>query len=160
MADVLNPRGPDEDVDLFDLVRPGRRWAFDVDGTLIGSIRSDVIRPGAASLLAALVRREVVCVMWSAGGDDYAHRMAVRHGLADHVSAYYTKDIRDADGTYRMDHFAPAHLPDVLVDDSPIDLRADTSRRVIAVRQFLGGHLADRELLDLYDRVEQRETDR
>lgn len=147
---------PDE---VADLVGPGRTWAFDVDGTLIGSIRSDVTRPGAVVLLEALVRRGVVCVLWSAGGDDYARRMALKHGLHHVISAYYAKDARDSDGAYRVDHFAPAHAPDVLVDDSPVDLRVEWSRRVIAVRQFMGGHVADHELLDLHARVERRTSD-
>jgi hypothetical protein len=157
MADGAPPVGSGDPPEFAQLVRPGSTWAFDVDGTLIGSIRSDVTRPGAASLLEALVRRGVVCVLWSAGGDDYAQRMAERHGLALHVSAYYAKDVRDADGTYLVDHFSPAHVPDVLVDDSPVDLRAGRSRWVIGVRQFMGGHPADRELVELRERVEQYE---
>lgn len=139
--------------DLEHLTGTGRTWAFDVDGTLIGSIRSDILRPGAAPLLHTLVRSGAVCVLWSAGGADHAHRMALRHGLSDHVGAYYGKDERAADGTYRVDHFAAEHLPDVLVDDSPQDLRAAAHRHVIAVRPFLGGHPADRELIDLRRRL-------
>ncbi|MDO8390380.1 MAG: HAD family hydrolase [Actinomycetota bacterium] len=122
-------------------------WAFDVDGTLIGSIRSDVLRPGACELLATLVRSGASCVLWSAGGADYARRMAARHGIEHHFVAFYEKDRRDADGKYRVDHFAAHHQPHVFVDDSPIDLRDDV--HTIAVPQFIGGNLADAGLSSL-----------
>lgn len=125
----------------------GAVWAFDVDGTLIGSIRSDVLRPGAVDLLTALGRAGARCVLWSAGGADYARRMAARHGIEDHFVAFYEKDVRDADGKYVVDHFELEHLPQVLVDDSTIDLREDIC--AIAVPQFIGGNPADTGLIDV-----------
>ena len=50
-------------------------WIFDVDGTLIGSIRSEITRPGALELLTALRDRSDICLCWSAGGDTYAREM-------------------------------------------------------------------------------------
>lgn len=38
-------------------------WAFDVDGTLIGSIRSGVLRPAGCELLTALAARGVLAVL-------------------------------------------------------------------------------------------------
>jgi len=80
-------------------------WAFDVDGTLIGSIRSDVLRPGAVELLRELAARGATTVIWSAGGAEYARRMAGRHGLDGHAAAFYGKERRGADGTFLIDHF-------------------------------------------------------
>lgn len=130
-------------------MRPGAVWAFDVDGTLIGSVRSDVVRPGARELLDTLSRRQVRCVLWSAGGDDYADRIAAQHGLV--VAASYAKHTRDDAGRYRIDHFPGADRPDLFVDDSPADLPEAVP--VIAVPQFIGGNPADRALWSLIDEV-------
>jgi len=124
-----------------------RIWAFDVDGTLIGSIRSDVLRPGADALLGELVARGVTCVLWSAGGEEYARRMAERHDIARHLSGYYGKNGRDSAKRYTLDHFHPDHVVTTFVDDSPVDLPADAE--VVPVSQFLGGSRSDRVLLDL-----------
>lgn len=122
-------------------------WAFDVDGTLIGSIRSDRTRPGARELLEELDRRGVVVVVWSAGGEDYARRMASRHGFDDVVAAFYGKDGRGTDGRYLTDHFADEHRPLVFVDDVPDDL--PHGARVVRVPQFFGSNNADASLHDV-----------
>jgi phosphoglycolate phosphatase-like HAD superfamily hydrolase len=124
-------------------------WAFDLDGTLIGSIRNDRLRPGARELLAALAERGVQCVLWSAGGASYVERKAREHGIADAFVAFYDKAERDLDQRYLVGHFAPEHRPDVFVDDSPRDITAVA--RVIRVPQFMGGNDADRSLLDVLD---------
>ena len=137
-------------VDQFDgasTPSQGAVWAFDVDGTLIGSIRSDVLRPGTTDLLDALGRAGQRCVLWSAGGADYAQRMAARHGIEHQFLAFYAKDTRDTDGKYVIDHFDSAHRPHVFVDDSTIDLHDD--HRTIAVPQFIGGNRSDTGLIDL-----------
>lgn len=131
-------------------MRPGSVWAFDVDGTLIGSVRSDIVRPGAPELLLALGRRGVHCVLWSAGGEDYAERIAARHGFV--VVATYAKRERDARGRYTTDHFPPHHHPHLFVDDSPSDLPDDIAH--IAVAQFIGGNRADRVLWSIIDDIE------
>jgi phosphoglycolate phosphatase-like HAD superfamily hydrolase len=133
------------------LVRPGAVWAFDVDGTLIGSIRSDVLRPGAADLLHTLGAHGVACVLWSAGGAEYAARTARRHGLDRAVVSCYGKDSRDGMARYRTDHLAPEHVPDVFVDDVPGDLPAGAM--VLGVPQFLGGNSADTALVELLGAV-------
>ncbi|MET0715016.1 MAG: NIF family HAD-type phosphatase, partial [Mycetocola sp.] len=122
-------------------------WAFDVDGTLIGSIRSDRTRPGARELLEELDRRGVVVVLWSAGGDEYAQRVAVRHGLDDIVAGFYGKDERGPDGRYLIDHFADDHRPLVFVDDVPGDLPRDAC--IVGVPQFFGSNTADASLRDV-----------
>jgi phosphoglycolate phosphatase-like HAD superfamily hydrolase len=120
-------------------------WAFDVDGTLVGSIRSNALRPGAVDLLMALAGRGVDCVLWSAGGAEYAHLMAVRHRIDVHFVACYAKAGRDADGRYLTDHFADADQPTVFVDDSPADLPINA--QIIPVPQFLGNNPHDRGLV-------------
>jgi hypothetical protein len=122
----------------------GAVWAFDVDGTLIGSVRSDVVRPGAVDVLEELVRRGVTCVLWSAGGAEYARRVAIAHGFDHTIDAYYPKHARDRAKRYTLDHFAPAHRPHVFVDDAPCDVPTDAI--VVSVTQFLGGNAADMAL--------------
>jgi phosphoglycolate phosphatase-like HAD superfamily hydrolase len=124
-------------------------WAFDLDGTLIGSIRNDRLRPGARELLAALGEHDVTCVLWSAGGARYAERKADEHGIGHAFAAFYAKAERDVEQRYRVDHFAPEHVPDVFVDDSPRDVPAGA--HVIRVPQFMGGNDADRGLRDLLE---------
>ncbi len=128
-------------------------WLFDVDGTLIGSIRSDRLRPGARELLDALVARQVPCVLWSAGGGEYAHRKAVEHGIEACFGGFYPKAERDVDGRYRIDHLPHAHRPAVFVDDVAGDLPVGAV--VVAVPQFFGGSSADRTLFDVIDRLDR-----
>jgi phosphoglycolate phosphatase-like HAD superfamily hydrolase len=135
-------------------------WTFDVDGTLIGSVRSDRLRPGAVELLEELTGRGVAIVLWSAGGDDYALRKAREHGIERFFAGFYAKARRDALGRYTVDHFAPEHRPAVFVDDSPIDLPVDMAvdlpggARIVAVAQFIGGNAADRGLFEVLDQLD------
>lgn len=122
----------------------GEVWAFDLDGTLIGSIRSDRLRPGAVELLSVLRARGATCVLWSAGGADYARRQASAHGIAEHFDGVYAKSGRSADGRYAIDHFDRAHRPTCFVDDVPGDLPAGAE--VVVVGQFFGGNSGDRQL--------------
>lgn len=132
-------------------LRAGAVWAFDVDGTLIGSVRSDVARPGAVDLLVALSLRGVNCVLWSAGGERYAERIAASHGFP--VVASYAKRSRDDAGRYVTDHFPSHHRPDLFVDDVPSDI--PRGGECISVSQFIGGNLADRVLRSIVDEVEE-----
>ena len=127
-------------------------WVFDVDGTLIGSIRSEMLRRGAVELLEALTSRGVRCVLWSAGGDDYARRMALQHGIEHHFSAFYGKADRDGDARYVVDHFEVDLRPHIFVDDSPIDLPIGAN--VIAVPQFIGNNSSDGALLAVLERLD------
>lgn len=119
-------------------------WIFDVDGTLIGSIRSTQLRPGARELLETLTEAGTTLVLWSAGGAEYAHRMLAQFDLVHFFSGIYAKEERCERGLYRIDHIDPAHRPDTFVDDYPHEV-PDTGR-TIAVPQFLGGNPHDHGL--------------
>ena len=131
-------------------------WAFDVDGTLIGSIRSNRLRPGAAELLAGLVERGVVIVLWSAGGAGYAREMADQHGIGHYFAGFYAKEDRDEHKRYRVDHFAAHHQPTVFVDDSVIDLPLGS--RMVELSQFLGSNDADQALIRLAANLDRHIT--
>ena len=77
---------------------PDDVWLFDVDGTLIGSIRSDWLRPGALELIELLKTSDTTLVAWSAGGAEYARRMLAQFDMARVFIAFYHKDQRGADG--------------------------------------------------------------
>jgi phosphoglycolate phosphatase-like HAD superfamily hydrolase len=128
-------------------------WIFDVDGTLIGSIRSERLRPGVTELLDALAARQVQCILWSAGGGPYARRKANEHGVEDHFHGFYGKAERGEDGRYLLDHLPGEHPPAVFVDDAPGDL--PVGARVVEVPQFLGGNLADRAIFHVVDRLDE-----
>ena len=128
-------------------------WAFDVDGTLVGSIRSDVLRPGATELLEALSARGVDRVLWSAGGADYARRMAAAHGIDDMFHAFHAKAERGADQRYLIDHLQTRDDALIFVDDSPVDL--PRGAEIIRVSQFMGNNPADRALVDLLNRLDE-----
>ncbi len=123
---------------------PDAVWVFDVDGTLIGSVRSDILRPGAMELLDRLRDAGATLVLWSAGGADYAKNMLAQFHIDHYFAAFYSKDRRGADGRYVVDHLSPEHRPGTLVDDYPGDV--PDGPRVIAVSQFLGGNPHDRGL--------------
>lgn len=127
-------------------------WAFDVDGTVIGSIRSDVLRPGVGDLLVELTARGVRCVLWSAGGGVYAQRMAESHGIVHHFEAFYAKRDRGPDGRFSVDHFSRADRPTVFVDDAPAEIPA--GGKVVAVPQFMGGNPADGALVGILHDIE------
>ncbi len=120
---------------------PDAVWLFDVDGTLIGSVRSDVLRPGAIELLGRLRDAGVTPVLWSAGGAEYAKNMLAQFRIDHCFAAFYSKDRRGPDGRYLVDHLRPEHRPGTLVDDYPGDV--PDQPRVIGVPQFLGGNPHD-----------------
>lgn len=116
-------------------------WLFDVDGTLIGSIRSNVLRPGADQLFSVLHNQGKTIIVWSAGGADYARRMLAQFDLHHLVTAFYDKAARDKHGRYRTDHLADEHQPGILVDDVPGDM--PEPEKVLAVSQFMGSNPHD-----------------
>ena len=120
---------------------PDSVWVFDVDGTLIGSVRSDILRPGAMELLDRLRDAGATLVLWSAGGADYAKNVLAQFHIDHYFAAFYNKDRRGPDGRYRVDHLRPEHRPGTLVDDYPGDV--PDGPRVIGVSQFLGGNPHD-----------------
>lgn len=119
-------------------------WIFDVDGTLIGSIRSNQLRPGVRELLETLKESGTTLVLWSAGGGNYAERMLAQFELSHFFSGFYAKEERCERGLYRIDHLAPKHQPDTFVDDYPHEV--PDHGRVIGVPQFLGGNPHDKGL--------------
>jgi long-chain acyl-CoA synthetase len=132
--------------------------AFDLDGTLVGSIGSDRLRPGAIETLGRLVERGDSCVLWSAGGAQYARGVATRHGIDRYFVAFYDKGTRGEDGRYTVSHLDSGHLPDVFVDDSVIDLPIDAT--VIEVSQFIGNNKSDRGLDVVGDSLEKARNGR
>ena len=120
---------------------PDAVWVFDVDGTLIGSVRSDTLRPGAMELLGLLRASGATLVLWSAGGAGYAKNMLAQFRIDHYFAAFYSKDRRGPDGRYVVDHLRPEHRPGTLVDDYPVDV--PKTPRVIGVPQFLGGNPHD-----------------
>ena len=127
-------------------------WIFDVDGTLIGSVRSEITRPGALELLKALKDRAETCLCWSAGGDTYAREMMQQHGLAEFFEGFYSKLNRNSQNHYSVDHIPDHHRPDIFVDDSPVDLLPDC--KIVSVSQFMGNNVADRSLFDIRDSLD------
>ena len=123
---------------------PDAVWVFDVDGTLIGSVRSDTLRPGAMELLGLLRASGATLVLWSAGGARYAKNMLAQFRIDHYFAAFYSKDRRGSDGRYVVDHLRPEHRPGTLVDDYPGDV--PDRPRVLGVSQFLGGNPHDRGL--------------
>lgn len=116
-------------------------WAFDIDGTIIGAIRSDVLRPNVRTVFEAIIANGSLVVLWSAGGAEYAERMAVRHTVDDLVHAYFAKPDRSGAPYYSVDHIPNDLRPHVFVDDSPSDLPPHWD--VIAVDQFMGSNQRD-----------------
>jgi NLI interacting factor-like phosphatase len=130
-------------------------WVFDLDGTLIGSIRPDVLRPGAVELLDALAAKGVACALWSAGGSEYARRIADRHCVRDRFVAFASKADRRPDGRFdapTFDSIAPMTRR-VYVDDAPAEVPADGL--TLSVRQFFGGNAADSVLIELMSRIDR-----
>jgi phosphoglycolate phosphatase-like HAD superfamily hydrolase len=124
-------------------------WAFDVDGTLVGSVMPDVLRPGATELLTELRARGVVTVVWSAGGADYARDTMRRHGIDGLFDGFYGKDSRDVDRRWDVGHFPVHHAPTLFVDDTPEDLPVGAT--VVAVSPFIGANPSDRWLLSILE---------
>jgi hypothetical protein len=128
-------------------------WAFDLDGCLVGAVLATSLRPRARELLERLRGNGITVVVWSAGGDAYARRIAEDVGIADLVDAYYSKT-RGADGRWVLEAFAPAHLPTLCVDDEPASLPAEVP--ALAVSPYLGTNRHDRGLDPCFAHDESR----
>lgn len=110
-------------------------WAFDLDACLVDSTTASSLRPLARDALEALGSAGVRVVIWSAGGADYARRVAERVDIASLVDGFYDK-VRDGDGRWTTAVFAPEHVPTTCVDDQPDSLPRDVL--VIAVPPYIG----------------------
>ncbi|MET0147192.1 MAG: NIF family HAD-type phosphatase [Ilumatobacteraceae bacterium] len=127
-------------------------WLFDLDGCLVDSMGGTILRPHARELLEALLGLGITVRIWSAGGDDYANRVAERVGIADLVAGYHTK-VRQPSGTWA--------LPDVVgratersvvcVDDQPDGVPGHVT--TIAVFPFIGARPHDRAFARLLDEL-------
>jgi phosphoglycolate phosphatase-like HAD superfamily hydrolase len=120
-------------------------WVFDVDGTLVDAMSASSLRPGAREILAHLRNVAAQVIWWSAGGEDYARRMAVALGVSDLVDEFHTKGGRGSDGRYLTDHFLPAVSSPIFVDDSPSDLPLGAHH--IAVFPYIAPNVHDRGLV-------------
>ena len=118
-------------------------WAFDLDGCLVGAVLAGSLRPRAKELLERLRADGAIVVIWSAGGDDYARRIAESVGIAELVDGAYSK-ARGRDGKWTLDVFPPDVQPTVCVDDEPESLPDGV--RAVAVSPFLGSNAHDRGL--------------
>lgn len=124
-------------------------WVFDVDGTLVGSVMPQILRPGARELLSALRERGARVVVWSAGGADYARETMTRHGIEKYFDGFYGKDVRDANRRWDVAHFPRDHAPTLFVDDTPEDL--PVGARIVAVAPFIGANPSDRWLVSILE---------
>lgn len=127
----------------------GQVWCFDLDGTLVDSFAAEHLRPFASDLLALLRQRGVEVHIWSAGGAEYAARVAERVGIAALVCGFHEKE-RVAGGRWAMPPF-PSGVEIVFVDDQ-VDGVPD-GHRVVPVFPYLGRHRHDAALRPLVDEV-------
>ncbi len=109
-------------------------WVFDVDGCLVDSLTGTSLRPGARELLGHLGSGGCV-LLWSAGGGDYARDRAEQFRVDGHVSGYFPKEGRGADGCYLTGHLPVDPRRTVFVDDRPEDLPRELE--VLAVSPYL-----------------------
>jgi len=120
------------------------QWRFDLDGCLVDSFAATELRPHARELLVALRSSGVRVTLWSAGGEEYARRVAARVGIDTLFDGFGAKQ-RGSDGRWRLDGIDPAEL--VCVDDQPDGLPSGVT--VVAVFPYIGPDPHDRVLADL-----------
>lgn len=128
---------------------PGRNehWLFDLDGCLVDSFAGDQLRPYASELLQALRAADRRVEIWSAGGAEYAERVARRVGIHDIVQGYWTKE-RGLDGKWELPPPTRGRVV-VCVDDQPEGVPAGV--RQIAVFPYLGRNDHDSALAPVLD---------
>lgn len=123
---------------------PADCWVFDVDGCLVDSLSGTSLRPGARAVLEHLAHGGRRIILWSAGGDAYARARAEQFRVDRLVSGYFSKEDRDADGSFRTGHLPLTGVRAVFVDDRPEDLGHDLD--VLAVSPYLSDDPHDRGL--------------
>lgn len=124
-------------------------WLFDLDGCLVDSFDGTSLRPLAQELLEALVNQGFGVDIWSAGGAEYAERVALRVGICGLIGRFFTKD-RGPLGKWVL----PSELSGfrvVCVDDQPDGVPPDVEK--ISVFPYLGPNAHDQVLRKLLDRV-------
>ena len=136
-----------DELDASDALASATTWLFDLDGCLVDSMGGTILRPFARQLLEALTTRGVTVRIWSAGGDDYAVRVAERVGIADLVAGFHTK-VRQPAGTWALPEAVDDHVV-VCVDDQPDGVPEDVT--TIGVFPFIGARPHDRAFARLLD---------
>jgi hypothetical protein len=125
------------------------RWLFDLDGCLVDSFGGTHLRPYARELVEAVGVVTGRVEIWSAGGADYAERVADRTGIGDLIDAYWDKE-RGVDGKWTLP-FDPTGFTVVCVDDQPDGIPHGAER--IAVFPYLGRNVHDAALRSILDRL-------
>ncbi len=125
-------------------------WLFDLDGCLVDSFAATDVRPLAVEALSQARRSGATVVIWSAGGVDYARRVAERLGLAELVDGFYPKDRGSAGRWVLHEDFRGAAV--TCVDDQPDGLPELVD--AIAVFPYLGVDRHDRALEAVLRRLE------
>jgi len=121
------------------VVQPALNVFFDVDHTIVFvDQNTNSLRPGAREAMQRLKAAGHQVYVWSAGGADYVHRTVAFHGLADWVDGCFDKDPR----------VQPP--PDFIIDDDWYLVQKYGGH---VVSQYKGVNDADRELLDIIERL-------
>jgi phosphoglycolate phosphatase-like HAD superfamily hydrolase len=124
-------------------------WLFDLDGCLVDSFDGTSLRPLARELIETLLQQGHSVDIWSAGGAEYAERVARRVGISHLIGTFWTKD-RGSSGKWTL----PQDLTGrqiVCVDDQPDGVPLGVEK--IAVFPYLGPNPHDQVLRKLLDRA-------
>ena len=109
-------------------------WLFDLDGCLVDSMATTTLRPHARDLLDVLRDRGTPAHIWSAGGTEYAARVAARVGISDVIDGYHEK-VRQPDERWALPSIAQGAAV-VCVDDQPEGV--PDGPHVLAVFPYIG----------------------
>jgi hypothetical protein len=123
-------------------------WLFDLDGCLVDSFDGTSLRPLARELIEALLQHGHSVDIWSAGGAEYAERVARRVGISDLIGTFWTKD-RGPSGKWTLPPELSGQI--VCVDDQPDGVPPGVEK--IAVFPYLGPNPHDQVLHKLLDRA-------
>jgi hypothetical protein len=124
-------------------------WLFDLDGCLVDSFDGTSLRPLALELIERLLQQGHSVDIWSAGGAEYAERVARRVGISHLIGTFWTKD-RGSSGKWTLpDDLAGSKI--VCVDDQPDGVPLGVEK--IAVFPYLGPNPHDQVLRKLLDRA-------
>jgi hypothetical protein len=124
-------------------------WLFDLDGCLVDSFDGTNLRPLARELLEALLRQGHGVDIWSAGGAEYAERVATRVAIDHLIGSFWTKE-RGPSGKWSLPQEL-AGLRVVCVDDQPDGVPQGVEK--IAVFPYLGPNPHDQVFRKLLDRA-------
>ncbi len=116
---------------------------------MVDSFDGKSLRPLARELLVALRQKGCGIDIWSAGGAEYAERVAQRVGIRDLVGTFWTKD-RGANGKWTLP-LELAEITVVCVDDQPDGVPSNVES--IGVFPYLGANPYDQVLRKLLDRA-------